>query len=469
MTSLPHPSLSAASQPAALDVQRYRLDNGLRVWVQARPAATSATALLVLNVGARYETAANNGISHFVEHMLFVGTERWTENEIKDVITHRGGNWNGWTSLDRTVYYAQVADRDVGTALDWLSQIVVHPAFPEDKVAKERDVIFQEKAGRYGWLINTLDGLGFGYELDRDVRRAIFPQSTLGFRVIGEDASLERIDRAALRAYYETHYTPDNAVLIIVGNVSPDAARLQAEALFGAWSPRDVPTTPPATPAWPAAGPQQVTVRGPLATEQEYLQMGARTVGRAHADRWALEVLADVLEEDLTKEIRNEQGLVYSLRAWNTWFDDAGYFEIHTVAEPGSQARIKQAFEAHLAQVGAGQISDERLTEAKTTLKGRWALSMEDTASCAGYLADWALVLSDGEDLPDYATAIEAVTAADLKRVVETYFTPDRRYVGVHQPIVTVTGGARVAGIIAGVGAAWWLGRKVMRRARKRG
>ncbi len=255
MTSLPHPSLPTASQPAALDVQRYRLDNGLRVWVQARPAATSATALLVLNVGARYETAANNGISHFVEHMLFVGTERWTENEIKDVITHRGGNWNGWTSLDRTVYYAQVADRDVGTALDWLSQIVVHPAFPEDKVAKERDVIFQEKAGRYGWLINTLDGLGFGYELDRDVRRAIFPQSTLGFRVIGEDASLERIDRAALRAYYETHYTPDNAALIIVGNVSPDAARQQAEALFGAWSPRDVPTTPPATPAWPAAGP----------------------------------------------------------------------------------------------------------------------------------------------------------------------------------------------------------------------
>lgn len=467
MLSVPNPALPTSIRPATLSVQRFRLDNGLRVWVQARPAATSATAMLVFNVGARHETAANNGISHFVEHMLFVGTERWTENEIKDVITHRGGHWNGWTSLDRTTYFAQVADRDVATALDWLSQIAVHPTFPADKVTKERDVIFQEKFGRYGWLINTLDSLGFGYELDRDVRRAIFPQSTLGFRVIGEDSSLEQIDRAALRAYYEAHYTPENAALIIVGNVSPEAARQQAEALFGAWVPRGVPAKP-STPAWPATGPQQVTVRGPLATEQEYLQIGARTVGRTHADRWTLEVLADVLEEDLTKEIRNEQGLVYSLRALNSWFDDAGYFEIYTVAEPGSQARIMQALEAHLAQVRAGRISDERLTEAQTALKGRWALSMEDTANCAGYLADWALVLGDDEELPDYAAAIEAVTVSDLKRVVETYFTPDRRYVGVHQPIVTVTGGARLAGIIAGVGAAWWLGRKAMRRARTR-
>jgi len=467
MSILPVQPNPTSVNPAALNVQRYRLDNGLRVWVQARPDATSATALLVVNVGARNEIEANNGISHFVEHMVFVGTERWTENEIKDVITHRGGNWNGWTSLDRTTYFAQVADRDVGTALEWLSQIVVRPTFPVDKVDKEREVIFQEKFGRYGWLINTLDGLGFGYELDRDVRRAIFPQSTLGFRVIGEDTSLEKIDRAALRAYYETYYTPENAALIIAGNVTPDQARQQAEAYFGAWPSHALPAKP-ATPSLPNSGPQKVTVRGPLATDQEFLQIGARTVGRTHADRWALDVLADVLEEDLTKEIRNEQGLVYSVRASNNWFDDAGYFEIYTVAEPGNQAKITQAFEAHLAQLQSGQITDERLAQAKTALKGRWALAMEDTAQRAGYLAEWALALGDTDPLPDYATQIEAVTAADLQRVIDAYFTSERRYVGLHLPIVTVTGGARWAGIIAGLGAAFWIGRKIVRRRRAR-
>ena len=460
-----NPSLTS-SNATAWSVQQFQLTNGLRVWVQARPDATSATAVLMLRVGARDETPTNNGISHFVEHMVFDGTERWDENQIKDVITHRGGSWNGWTSLDRTAYFAQVADRDVDTALEWLSQIVVHPTFPANKVDKEREVIFQEKSGRYGWLVNTLDALGFGYELDRDVRRAIFPQSTLGFRVVGEDASLDHTDRAALQAYYQTHYLPNNAVLVIVGNVTLDQVRQQVEAYFGAWLSGTLPPQPD-TPGRPSNGPQQVTIRGPLVTDQDYLQVGTRTVGRTDPDRWALEVLADLLEEDLTKEIRYQQGLVYSLSALNTWFDDAGYFEIATMAESGHRAEISAAIDAHLAQIQAGQISAERLAQSKTGITGRWALSMEDNVSRAVWLADWALVLDATASLPDYVAQINAVTPADLQRVVTTYFTPEQRYVGLHEPIVTVSGSARLIGVAAGLGATLWAGRKLWKRSRR--
>ena len=204
----------------------FMLPNGLRVWIEPRPDSESVTALLVVRVGSRYETPANNGISHFVEHLVFDGTEKWpTEEAVADAITHRGGNWNGWTDEETTTYFVQLAQHDFDLALDWLSQVVFHPTFPADKVNKERDIIFEEKMGRYGWLLNALDALGLGYDLDRDVRRALFPGSTLGLRIIGEDASLDKITRQSLLDYYHTHYLPTNSALIIVGNVDVEHAR----------------------------------------------------------------------------------------------------------------------------------------------------------------------------------------------------------------------------------------------------
>jgi predicted Zn-dependent peptidase len=147
----------AAQQSEPFPLQRHTLPNGLRVWCQPRPDSESVVALLVIRAGSRYEDLSNNGVSHYVEHMLFTGTERWTEEEIKEIIRRRGGHWNGWTGEERTTYFAHVSAQDVDIALDWLTEVVFHPTFPADKVDKERQVIFQERWGRYGWLINTLE------------------------------------------------------------------------------------------------------------------------------------------------------------------------------------------------------------------------------------------------------------------------------------------------------------------------
>ncbi|NTU66150.1 MAG: insulinase family protein, partial [Chloroflexi bacterium] len=229
-TSVPAPRIS--HDPSV--VQRFLFPNGLRVWIEPRPESESVTALLVVRVGSRHETRVNNGISHFVEHMVFDGTEKWpTEEAVADAITHRGGHWNGWTDEETTTYFVQLAQHDFDLALDWLSQVVFHPIFPADKVDKERDIIFEEKMGRYGWLINALDALGLGYELDRDVRRALFPGSTLGLRIIGEDASLDKITRQSLLDHYHAHYLPTNSALIIVGNVDAEQARDKATTYLG--------------------------------------------------------------------------------------------------------------------------------------------------------------------------------------------------------------------------------------------
>src|SRR5512135_2486740 len=359
-------------------VQRFILPNDLRVWIEPRPESESVTALLVVRVGARYETHANNGISHFVEHMVFDGTEKWpTEEAVADVITHRGGHWNGWTDEETTTYFVQLAQHDFDLALDWLSQVVFHPTFPEEKVDKERDIIFEEKMGHYGWLLNALDALGLGYDLDRDVRRALFPGSTLGLRVIGEDASLDQITRQSLLDYYHAHYLPANSALIIVGNVSAEQAHGKAMMYFGSAPVKAIPQLAlpgPVTPPLPRHGPHHITVRGPFPTDQSVLAIGMRTVDESHPDRWPLEVLAEVMEEDLLKDIRYRRGLVYDLSAFNNQFVDAGYFGIVTQAETPKRVEVQHTIEQYFERVRRGEITAEQVMNAQAALKGRWAL-----------------------------------------------------------------------------------------------
>jgi predicted Zn-dependent peptidase len=459
------PALRIAYDPAA--VQRFLLPNGLRVWIEPRPESESVTALLVVRAGSRYETRANNGISHFVEHMVFDGTEKWpTEEAVADAITHRGGHWNGWTDEETTTYFVQLAQHDFDLALDWLSQVVFHPTFPPEKVNKERDIIFEEKMGRYGWLLNALDTLGLGYDLDRDVRRALFPGSTLGLRVIGEDASLDRITRQSLLDYYHTHYLPANSALIIVGNVSVAQAQETALTYFG---PAPVTSAPhlappePATPPLPQRGPQRVTVRGPFPTNQSVLAIGMRTVHESHPDRWPLEVLAEVMEEDLLKDIRYRRGLVYGLSAFNQQFVDAGYFGIVTQAETPKRAEVQHTIEQYYERVRRGGITAGQVTNAQAALKGRWALDMEEGTQRAAWLAQWAFEPGE-QPIPDYAAAIDAVTVPDLQHMVGTYYTPERRFTGLHHPIVTVPSGARILGVMVGVSVLVWLWRKLLRR-----
>jgi predicted Zn-dependent peptidase len=463
ITSSVVPAPRISFDPAA--VQRFKLHNGLRVWIEPRADSESITALLVVRVGSRYETPVNNGISHFVEHMAFDGTEKWpTEEAVADAITHRGGNWNGWTDEETTTYFVQLAQRDFDLALDWLSQIVFHPTFPADKVDKERDIIFEEKFGRYGWLLNTLDKLGLGYELDRDVRRALFPGSTLSLRVIGEDGSLDKITRQSLLDYYHAHYRPENSALIIVGQVGQTSAREKVEQYFGQLpgGPAQPIGAERADPPLPSRGPQQVMVRGPFPTDQSIVDIGMRTVDAAHPDRWPLEVLAEVMEEDLMKEIRYRRGLAYGLDAFNQQFDDVGYFGIVTQVESSKRAEVQRTIEQYYERVRRGEITAAQVANAQAALIGRWALEMEDGTRRASWLAEWAFESGD-QPIPDYAAAIQAVTVVDLQRMVETYYTPVRRYAGLHHPIVTVPRSGRLIGLAAGLGLVFWLWRKLRR------
>lgn len=427
---------------------RYTLPNGMRIWCQPRTESQSVAVQLLIGTGLINETRANNGISHFVEHMLFTGTERWSEEEVKDIITRRGGYWNGWTGSEETGYIAQVADQDIDIALDWLAEVVFHPTFPAKKVDKERKVIFQEKGGRDGLIYNTIEKIGLGYGLTSKIEEKLLPHSIVSLYIIGEDDSLDRIDRAAMLDYYNTFYVPNNAALIVVGNISPQHIYEQAIKHFGNLKPQKLPRAP-AHPPVPTHGPYQVVTRGPLPNNRVKIKLAVRSVGFTHKDRWALIVLDELLSKDLMEDIRYKRGLVYGMGVDNVTFNDFGYFYISSNSDAEYQAEILHIIEEYLERIRQGNIDHATVEEAKIALKGRRALVMESNNSRAGMLSAWILLLEDHEPVPDFEQHINLVNADDLSRVVQTYFVPQQQCLGIHRPIVTYRTGAWAAGIIS--------------------
>ena len=355
------------------------------------------------------------------------------------------------------MFYVNLGAHDFDLAMDWLSQVVFHPTLAPEKIEKERAVIFQERFGRYGWLINLLDRMGLGYDLEQGIRRALFPNSSLHLCPGGEDASLDRLDRAALLAHYQRYYAPDNACLVVVGGVTPDQVLEAAHRYVGTLSTRSS-YEPPATPELPRHGPHRIIVRGPMITDQVYAETGARTVGRAHPDRWPLEVLAEFMHQELIQEVRFRRGLVYSLSVGNLFLEDAGYFAISYTSNPDHTEQILELINERFCQVAQAKVNPTQIDETKHSLQEQWLLSMEGNESRASWLVEWGFSLSPDQPVPDYMTEIGRVTPDDLARVVATYFTPEHRYLAMHQPILTVSRAARMAGTAVSLGVAAWTG-----------
>ena len=154
---------------------------------------------------------------------------------------------------------------------------------------------------------------------------------------------------------------------------------------------------------------------------------------------------------------------MYDLHAFTDYFADTGYFGLITEFDSHKRAEIQRVIEQYFEKIRRGELTAEQVDHAQAALKGQWALAMEDSADRAAWLAQWAFE-TDGSTIPDHDAAIDGVQPADLQRMVQTYFTPERRYVGVHHPAVTVPRGARLLGMAAAVSVLAWLARRLWRR-----
>lgn len=392
-------------------IVREAFDNGVRLITERMDHVRSVSVGVWLTRGSRHEPADHGGIAHFVEHMLFKGTETRTAEDIAQEVDSLGGHLDAFTSKEYCGYYIKVLDEHLPKALDVLSDLVLHPAFAADDVEREKKVILEE----IKMVEDTPD----------DLVHELFTQSfwdghPLGRPILGTPASVDGLTGELLRQYFDSTYTAGNLVVVAVGNV--DHARLRELLLptFGR-----LPSAASGVPGAPPASLAHAQVRT-KELEQSHICLGTSSYPQSHADRYASYVLNTVLggsmSSRLFQNVREKRGLAYAVFSNLTAYRDAGSLTIYAGCANDAVGELLDVVVEELRGMKQPTPADE-LRRAKDHLKGSLMLSLESTSSRMSNLARQEIYFDRQFSLDETIEGIEQVTAVDLARVASELFT----------------------------------------------
>ncbi len=379
-----------------------KLANGLTVATLHMPGLETAAVSLSADVGARNETAQENGLAHLFEHMVFKGTTKRSARAIAEAIEDVGGALNAWTSRDTTCFHGRVLAADVPLALELIAQLIAEPSFTDADLALEREVVLSE----IGEALETPDDLVFDH-----LQSVAFPGQSLGRTILGTRDSLAALDGSALRNWQKTHYRGEGLVLSAAGKVDHASIVRQAEALLG---------------GLPAGRPGEIEaanwVGGHVAdaqrNEQMHIALGFRGFGpqeKQHdAARLFTMALGGGMSSRLFQEMREERGLAYSVSASHGLHADTGTLSIYCAARPADADRAL-ALAREIALKTAEELSPAELVRARAQQKAGILMGLE---GCAGQ-ADWlgGSLITYGRVIPpaELIAAIDAVTLEDVR------------------------------------------------------
>ncbi len=404
-------------------IQHTEVDAGLRVVTERMPELRSAAVGFWVGTGSRDEQPRLRGASHFLEHLLFKGTEERSARAIAEAVESVGGEMNAFTTQEYTAFYIRVPDDHLGLAVDVLSDIMWNPAFRVDEVESERQVILEEIRMRD----DTPDDLV--HELFAE---AAFPNHPLGLEVLGSQESIEAMTVDDIASYHRAHYKPSNVVVAAAGNLAHDeVVRLVEKGLPGTNADRPERVLGGIRPPEPLR-----VLRRP--TEQAHIVLGLRAPSRVDPDRWALSVLNQALgggmSSRLFQEIRERRGLAYSVFSYRTGFEETGALAVYAGTAPSHAREVLSVLHGELDRLVADGLSDAELEAAKGHLKGSMALGLESSSSRMHRLGRTELVLGDVPTLDELVAEVEAVTNDDVARVIRRVVVDEARILAVVGP-----------------------------------
>lgn len=380
------------------------LGNGLRVAVESMPQAYSVAITVWVGAGSHYETAAQNGASHFLEHMLFKGTETCSARELAARIDALGGEVNASTSRDATVYYARVLPEAWQEATRLLADIVLHARLDPEDVERERQVILEEVRGE------NENPESAGQEL---FDSTLWDAHPLGRPVAGTEASVAALSRETLVQLREELYTPDNAVVTVAGRITSREALRVVGQTFGAWSGtrrRDLP--PP-----PAYAPRVATLRRDL--DQAQLFLGCAAPGIHDQERYAATLLAVALgggtSSRLFQRIREDEGLAYSVEAFHEAYSTAGMLGVYAGVEPGRVRRTALLAREEMLRLAEQPLPPDELARARAQVRSSLLLGLESPVERAMRAGESLLLLGRIMSPEQVLAAIEAVGPAAIQ------------------------------------------------------
>ncbi|OGH51233.1 MAG: hypothetical protein A3G13_00660 [Candidatus Levybacteria bacterium RIFCSPLOWO2_12_FULL_37_7] len=409
-----------------MQYQRSVFPNGLRVLTIPMPSFESATVLVMVRAGSRYETRRNNGISHFLEHMAFkVTSRRPSALEISSLVDGIGGEVNAFTGKETTGYYIKSQATHIDLSLDILSDMLQNSLFKTEEIDKERGVILEE--------INLYEDtparkIGDVYE------KLLYQDTPMGWDIAGEKDVIKSITREDFVQYMESLYSADNITVVVAGGVDSKKAEELVEKYFGKMHAFDIQSY---IKVLEKQDKPEVLIKHKK-TEQVHIALGVRTVSINHHHKYPLLVLSAILGGGMSSrlfcEVREKRGLAYYVRSSSDHYQDCGSL----VTTAGVDAkRVEQAIEVVVQEYNKisnqqinkstnQQISKEELKKAKEYLKGHMVLELEDSRSVAGFFASQEL-LEEGIKAPeDILHAIDRITLEDIKLVAKTYLVAEK-------------------------------------------
>lgn len=390
------------------------LPTGERVISEHVPNVRSVSFGFWIGAGSRDEAQARAGVSHFIEHLLFKGSSRYTAREIAEIFDTLGGELNAATSRETTVVYARVPDERLETALDVMADMVFSPAFTD--VDSEREVVLEEIA----MVEDNPQDLVHDH-----LAEAVFGGHSLGRPVIGSAAVISSVSKRALSSFHRAAYAPGNVVLAAAGNV--EHGRLVE--LLAKRRPTPAPAARAARkPFGRAPAPGYRFER--KATEQYHVCLGAPGISRRDPRRFAASLLDAILggsaSSRLFQEIREKRGLAYSVYSFASQYSDAGQIGIYVGTREENLAECLEIAARELGDVSAGNVREDELARAKENLKGRLLLSLESTSNRMSRLGKSLITGTELLELDEIIERIEVVEIDDVAALAAELLAPER-------------------------------------------
>jgi len=390
------------------------LSGGERVITEHIEGVRSASIGLWIGAGSRDESVAKAGVSHFIEHLLFKGTERYDAMKIAELFDAMGGELNAATSRETTVVYTRVPDDHLDVALDVMTDMVFSPALTD--IDSEREVVLEEIA-----MVDDNP-----QDLVHDVvAEAVFGGHPIGRPVIGRAEVISSVSRRALSAYHRAAYAADNIVIAAAGNVTHDrvvdllGSRLPATQSNGRRSRKPFGRVPP-----PGYRFQR------KATEQYHVCLGAPGISRRDERRFAASLLDSILggsaSSRLFQEIREKRGMAYSVYSFASQYSDSGQVGLYIGTREENLVECFEIVARELADVAAGNVRPGELERAQENLKGRMLLSLESTSNRMSRLGKSLIADTELLSLDELVARVEAVTADDVAEIAAELLRLDR-------------------------------------------
>ena len=401
-----------------MQYEKLTLSNGLRVILAPMKEAATATVLITTATGSRYETKKENGLSHFLEHMFFKGTKkRPTALSISEELDQVGGEYNAFTSKDRTAYYAKVDAKHAEMALDIVSDIFLNSKLPAEEIDRERGPILQE--------LNMYEDtpvrhIGDVFEM------LLYGEHPLGWDIIGTRENIKGFKRADFIRYLNRAYVASNVVVGIAGNFDVAWAKERIERDFSGMRTGKNPERKRIVERQKAPAVRLQKKK----TDQTHFILGVRTFDFSHEDRYVLAVLSTILGGGMSSRlfmaVRERRGLAYSVHTGTDAYHDAGYLATQCGVEHENLEKTIRVILDEYRRIREEVVPEKELVKAKEHIKGSMAMHLESSDDIVSFLVDQE-ALKGEIILPEERFAkIDAVSSEDIRRVAEMIFRPER-------------------------------------------